>query len=87
MRCVKIEVDVSNSPYGLHGPNASLNWLSVALRPQKPYATETVGLLGTGAQDVRHLDFLTAPELCNIELEPVAFIRAHELCESRGGRL
>ena len=25
--------------------------------------TETVGLLGTGAQDV-HLDFHTAPELC-----------------------
>ena len=32
-------------------------WLSVALRP-----TKTVGLLGTGAQDV-HLDFHTAPEL------------------------
>ena len=84
MSCEKVEVDVSNSPYGLHGPNASLNWLSVALRPQKP---ETVGLLGTGAQDGGHLDFLTAPELCNIELEPVAFIRAHEPCESRGGRL
>ena len=27
-------------------------------------ATETVGLLGTGAQDV-HLDFHTAPELCH----------------------
>ena len=26
-------------------------------------STETVGLLGTGAQDV-HLDFHTAPELC-----------------------
>ena len=26
-------------------------------------ATETVGLLGTGAQD-GHLDFHTAPELC-----------------------
>jgi len=26
-------------------------------------STETVGLLGTGAQDV-HLDFLTAPVLC-----------------------
>ena len=33
--------------------------LSVALRP----GTETVGLLGTGAQD-GHLDFHTAPELC-----------------------
>ena len=29
-------------------------------------STETVGLLGTGAQDV-HLDFLTAPELCNFK--------------------
>ena len=28
-------------------------------------STETVGLLGTGAQDV-HLDFHTAPELCSI---------------------
>ena len=27
-------------------------------------STETVGLLGTGAQD-GHLDFHTAPELCN----------------------
>ena len=27
-------------------------------------STETVGLLGTGAQDV-HLDFHTAPELCD----------------------
>ena len=26
-------------------------------------STETVGLLGTGAQDV-HLDFHTAPQLC-----------------------
>ena len=26
-------------------------------------STETVGFLGTGAQDV-HLDFYTAPELC-----------------------
>ena len=26
-------------------------------------STETIGLLGTGAQDV-HLDFHTAPELC-----------------------
>ena len=29
-------------------------------------STETVGLLGTGAQDV-HLDFHTAPELCVFE--------------------
>ena len=28
--------------------------------------TETVGLLGTGAQDI-HLDFHTAPELCGKE--------------------
>ena len=28
-------------------------------------STETVGLLGTGAQDV-HLDFHTAPELCDV---------------------
>ena len=28
-------------------------------------SSETVGLLGTGAQDV-HLDFHTAPELCNV---------------------
>ena len=30
-------------------------------------STETVGLLGTGAQDV-HLDFHTAPELCGVQL-------------------
>ena len=29
-------------------------------------STETVGLLGTGAQDV-HLDFYTAPELCFLQ--------------------
>ena len=29
-------------------------------------STETVGLLGTGAQDV-HLDFHTAPELCGVK--------------------
>ena len=29
-------------------------------------STETVGLLGTGAQD-GHLDFHTAPELCNVK--------------------
>ena len=29
------------------------------------YVTETVGLLGTGAQDV-HLNFHTAPDLCVI---------------------
>ena len=34
-----------------------VGWLSVALRPQKPY-----GSLGRGAQDGR-LDFHTAPEL------------------------
>ena len=28
-------------------------------------STETVGLLGTGAQD-GHLDFRTAPELCEV---------------------
>ena len=33
-------------------------WLKCCLT-----STETVGLLGTGAQDV-HLDFHTAPELC-----------------------
>ena len=30
-------------------------------------STETVGLLGMGAQDV-HLDFHTAPELCFVTL-------------------
>ena len=30
-------------------------------------STETVGILGTGAQDV-HLDFHTAPELCRGQL-------------------
>ena len=29
-------------------------------------STETVGLLGTGAEDV-HLDFHTAPELCDLQ--------------------
>ena len=36
-----------------------VGWLSVALIT----STETVGLLGTGAQD-GHLDFRTAPEFC-----------------------
>ena len=57
-------------------------------------STETVGLLGTGAQDV-HLDFHTVPELwrsllyvCAISvLGPVnAPFIVQELCESRGGR-
>ena len=40
---------------------SQLGWLAeVLLRP----ATETVGLLGTGAQD-GHFDFHTTPELCN----------------------
>ena len=46
-----------------------VGWLSVA--------TETVGLLGTGAQDV-HLDFHTAPELCSLTLLYVH--RDHEDC-------
>ena len=33
-------------------------------------STETVGLLGTGAQDV-HLDFHTAPDLCIMEVGEV----------------
>ena len=36
-------------------------------------STETVGLLGTGAQD-GHLDFHTAPELCGISLLPRLYI-------------
>ena len=31
-------------------------------------STETVGLLGTGAQD-GHLDFHTAPELCHLSVD------------------
>ena len=31
-------------------------------------SAETVGLLGTGAQDV-HLDFHTAPELCRLRTD------------------
>ena len=30
-------------------------------------STKTVGLLGTGAQDI-HLDFRTTPELCNFSV-------------------
>ena len=33
-------------------------------------STETVGLLGTGAQDV-HLDFHTAPELCRLRTDEI----------------
>ena len=36
-------------------------------------STETVGLLGTGAQDV-HLDFHTAPELCGCDKEHVRLL-------------
>ena len=39
-------------------------------------STETVGLLGTGAQDV-HLDFHTAPELCRPDPVVSADIRAN----------
>ena len=58
-------------------------------------STETVSLLGTGAQDV-HLDFHTAPELVrsfgkileiDIHYSSSQSARAHELCESRGGLL
>ena len=41
----------------------SVTWLSVALSPQKP-----VGLSGTGAED-GHLDFHTAPELCQLHTQ------------------
>ena len=37
-------------------------------------STQTVGLLGTGAQDV-HLDFHTAPELCLLRRVVEAFNR------------
>ena len=36
-------------------------------------STETVGLLGTGAQD-GHLDFYTAPELCDTSTETVGLL-------------
>ena len=45
-------------------------------------STETVGLLGTGAQDV-HLDFLTAPELWLLSLLFIAFIQRYSLLSSR----
>ena len=35
-------------------------------------STQTVGVLGTGAQDV-HLDFHTAPELCTLLLVECCF--------------
>ena len=38
-------------------------------------STETVGLLGTGAQD-GHLDFHTAPELYSIKTGRVAYVLA-----------
>ena len=37
-------------------------------------STETVGLLGTGAQDV-HLDFHTAPELCQLVVGQSLFMQ------------
>ena len=39
-------------------------------------STETIGLLGTGAQD-GHLDFHTAPELCGGEGGGGAIIQAY----------
>ena len=39
-------------------------------------STETVGLLGTGAQDV-HFDFHTAPELCD-KLDCIVFIKVRD---------
>ena len=41
-------------------------------------STETVGLLGTGAQDV-HLDFHTAPELCLPSVGHLEFVRSKDL--------
>ena len=38
------------------------------------WSTETVGLLGTGAQDV-HLDFHTAPELCQLAVGQSLFMQ------------
>ena len=37
-------------------------------------STETVGLLGTGAQD-NHLDFHTAPELCRVECVCLVYVQ------------
>ena len=41
-------------------------------------STQTVGLLGTGAQDV-HLDFHTAPELWNIGIEGMEYVSVFNL--------
>ena len=46
-------------------------------------STETVGLFGTGAQDV-HLDFHTTPELCATQMiSGVCFITTHVPYASR----
>ena len=50
------ELDVGSSVL----PLQNYGWLKCCST-----ATETVGLLGTGAQD-GHLDFHTAPELCRV---------------------
>ena len=59
---VAVGLPVPNSPYGLSGRKARLRKLKCRFT-----STETVGLLGTGAQDV-HLDFHTGPELCKATL-------------------
>ena len=50
-----------------------MRWLSLALRPQKPY-----GLLGTGAQG-GHLDFRTAPELCVFSSFVVLYVNRNHM--------
>ena len=52
------------SGLGTHSESDARNagWLKCCFT-----STETVGLLGTGAQDV-HLDFHTVPELCGMLL-------------------
>ena len=52
-------------------PSQNLGWMKCCFT-----CTETVGLLGTGAQD-GHLDFHTAPELCLKTCRPLTFHTEH----------
>ena len=80
---MKVEVavpgfPVPNNPHGLCGRIATLEVLSFLVECCFT-STETVGLLGTGAQD-GHLDFHTAPELCTLPLRHRLF---SSICQQR----
>ena len=71
-----------------HLPPLDLAWTPIVLRSLllkcRFTSTETVGLLGTGAQD-GHLDFDTAPEVCAEVGQSSTFKRRMQAVGNKGG--